>query len=108
MIKALEVFDVLKKRYHQTKDPSLKPNSSLFEVLLKGCHRRVMPEKALEIMIIMEELGIEVNTTSLDHLINTMEMGNLWDSRIKKQAEIVLIESYPISSQSVDSRRKES
>lgn len=108
MTKALEIFDVLKRSYHRTKDPSLKPNSALFEVLLEGCHRRVMPEKALEIMIIMEELGIELSTISLDHLINTMEMGNLWDSRIKKQAEIVLIESYPCSSETVDSRRKES
>lgn len=108
MTKALEVFEVLKKKYLQTQDPSLKPNSTLFEVLLEGCHRRVMPERALEIMITMEELGIELNTVSLDYLINTLEMGNLWDSKIKKQAEIVLIDSYLCSSNSMDSRRRES
>ena len=65
----------------------IRPKSETFELLLKSCHVKALPEKAVEILSRMLDLGMDPSTTSIRHIQDAISIGQVWDRKLRRKRD---------------------
>ena len=82
---AIDLFDDVIRRFDgNTHHMASMPNLKTFELLLEGCHIKAMPEKALEILTVMLDLGLDPSEASIQHTVQSLSIAHIWDKKIHR------------------------